>query len=91
MYCPQCGQQVKENSKFCASCGSQIIEEKNELSVEKNNDFNIKNNDLDSKNNISSGWNWFGFLFGPLWYLYRGMIKKGIIIFIIGMIGASII
>lgn len=91
MYCPQCGKEVEADSKFCASCGSQIIEERTELSTAKKNDSKIKNHNDNYVDKNSGGWNWFGFLFGPLWYLYKGMITKGIIIFIIGMIAGSII
>jgi len=31
----------------------------------------------------SGGWNWFSFLFGPFWYLYNGLILKGIILLLI--------
>jgi len=31
----------------------------------------------------SSGWNWLSFLFGPFWYLFNGLVGKGIILLII--------
>ena len=40
-------------------------------------------------NNInikSVGWNWFSFLFGPFWYIYKGLTTKGIILLIISII-----
>lgn len=32
-----------------------------------------------------SGWNWGAFLFGALWYLYKGMLEKGILLIILGL------
>ena len=29
------------------------------------------------------GWNWWAFLFGPLWYLVKGMIAKALLLFLI--------
>ena len=34
----------------------------------------------------ASGWNWLAFLFGPFWYLYNGLILKGLILLIISII-----
>ena len=92
MFCPECGEKIEADHKFCGSCGSQIKGNENQLSASEDykNDFeNYESHN--SLNNKSHGWNWFAFLFGPLWYLYKGMIKKGIIILIVGTVFASII
>ena len=92
MFCPECGEKIEENHKFCGSCGAQITENENQLAADENynGDFDDYGNH-NSLNKKSHGWSWFAFLFGPLWYLYKGMIKKGIIILIVGTVMASII
>lgn len=91
MFCAECGEEVKKDSNFCDSCGAKINKEADNISLGENNNSSTNNFDNNSANVTSSNWNWFGFLFGPLWYLYKGMIKKGIIIFIIGTIAATIV
>ena len=35
-----------------------------------------------------AGWNWWAFLFGPLWYFYKGMFGKGLLLAVVAMLGA---
>lgn len=41
---------------------------------------------LNNKSNKSSGWNWLSFIFGPFWYLFNGIIGKGILLLFISII-----
>ena len=47
-YCPNCGAEVKENSKFCPKCGSSITNVVNEVNRNAMNSQNSK----DSSNNV---------------------------------------
>ena len=31
MYCPKCGNQISDNSKFCIKCGTKIMIEKEKV------------------------------------------------------------
>ena len=48
-YCPNCGAEVKENSKFCSKCGSSITNVVNEVN---RNDMNSQNSKGSSNNVI---------------------------------------
>ena len=46
MYCPKCGKEIPDNSKYCGVCGAkieQIDSEKNVKNEENKIDINIKN------------------------------------------------
>jgi len=88
VFCPECGEEVAENNKFCGNCGHKLVEKENQLTISSKVDAEMDR--LDQKNyspkKSSSNWNWPAFLFGPFWYLYKGMVKNAILIFIIGTI-----
>ena len=55
MYCSNCGAEIKEGSKFCKKCGSQIYQTVNALDIKNNDDVNVLKNEFfetDSDNNI---------------------------------------
>ncbi|RCW44404.1 MULTISPECIES: zinc-ribbon domain-containing protein [unclassified Halanaerobium] len=93
MFCPECGEEIGENHKFCGSCGHKLVEDEHQLTVSTKVDeeANRLNQDKYSPKSSSSNWNWPAFLFGPFWYLYKGMVKKAVLIFIIGSVTAYVI
>lgn len=95
MFCPECGEEIGENHKFCGNCGNKIEENAHQLSVgaeidEEEEKFEQRKYSLDNISSAkkSSGWNWPAFLFGPFWYLYKGMVMKAILIFVLGSVVA---
>jgi len=91
MFCSNCGNELENSANFCANCGNSINNkevEKLSNGINKSNDYSY--NLLGTKSNKPSGWNWFAFLFGIFWYFYKGMFKKGVIIFIFAFIASLI-
>ena len=35
MYCPSCGMEIDDNSRFCSTCGEKITDVLNDLGIEK--------------------------------------------------------
>jgi len=51
MYCPNCGKPVDEGSKFCKSCGSNVIvSEKSNVEIEENSNYkDFENTEISAK------------------------------------------
>ena len=65
MYCPNCGKENDNKSKFCIECGHKL---KGNNSVKENSQpitIENNNNNNDNNNNDSGSWGWFilGFFF----------------------------
>ncbi len=43
-----------------------------------------------SEINIKHGWNWFALFIGPFWYIFNGLLKKGIILLVIVIISIGL-
>ena len=39
---------------------------------------------------VDNGWNWWAFIFGPLWYLWKGMFIRALILFLITVFTAGL-
>jgi hypothetical protein len=103
--CPFCAEEVANDAIKCKHCGSDInreklsetfysmsgtVEEATErtgLSEYYLNAFKI----IDANNGgFTRIFNWAAFLFGALWYLYKGMWAKGLIMLVIGFLLAGL-
>ncbi len=54
MYCPKCGEEIKDGSKFCKHCGSQI-KQKNAVNNAASNNVNTSSNDDEKTKKIIIG------------------------------------
>ncbi|WP_408956573.1 zinc-ribbon domain-containing protein [Natroniella sp. ANB-PHB2] len=95
MYCSNCGIQVGTSANFCSSCG-QSMNKKVDAEIVADNSDNMMIRETFQEKGLNQqkrveGWNWWAFLFGALWYFYKGMVGKGIAIFIGAFIIGSII
>jgi hypothetical protein len=92
MFCTKCGSELKQNTKFCASCGNEAItaetndvdssafvESEDELVkqfVGKNSDYYLRKWNSSQNPARRSGWNWAAFFLSVFWMAYRKMYKN---------------
>ena len=73
--CPNCKTVIQADEISCPICGQNLqavsFEDQRILYIQTNVETYLKKfNALEMKER-KTGWNWCGFLFGPLWMLYR--------------------
>ena len=73
--CPNCKTVIQADEICCPICGQNLqavsFEDQRILYIQTNVETYLKKfNALEMKER-KTGWNWCGFLFGPLWMLYR--------------------
>jgi hypothetical protein len=47
---------------------------------------NVQSAEQNLNNPKPRGWNWSSFLLGPFWYLFNGMVGKGVVLLVIALI-----
>lgn len=67
MYCTNCGNKLEDGDKFCPNCGAP----RNKNSVEKQETRSTGR---------KSPFNIWAAIFGPLYYIYKGLWKKGLLL-----------
>lgn len=93
MYCNNCGKKIEKNTKFCQFCGTKQKHEKMDnksSSGEKDEKTPVafknekkKNSQQISEEETISKWNNFNIwasLFGLIYYFYKGLWKKGLLL-----------
>jgi len=67
MYCTNCGNKLENEDKFCPNCGTP----RNKNNIEKQKTRSIRR---------KSSFNIWAAIFGPLYYIYKGLWKKGLLL-----------
>lgn len=96
MNCKSCGNKIGRNAKFCPYCGSEQIKKRNSISgvTENSSNNNQENNSKDNQKNQETNrlvgseeerketptWNIYASVFGLIYYIRKGLWKKGVII-----------
>jgi hypothetical protein len=103
--CPFCSEKIANDAIKCKHCGSVINQEKLSQTLHKmtgttgqgsNGDglseyYKNAFNKIDANNGtFTIIFNWAALLFGALWYLYKGMWAKGLLMILIGFILAGV-
>ena len=88
--CPNCKTVISSDALCCPVCGQNqhvvSFDDQRVLYIQTNVDTYLKKfNALEMKEN-KTGWNWCGFLFGPLWMLYRKLYGYAIFFYFAPMI-----
>ncbi len=102
MYCTNCGNKIEVEAKFCSSCGApnknvkvETIGEVNEIRRSENAINQSGQRKASTRKSI-----WFGknikirlwaFLFRVLYYIYKGLWKKGLLLYSLGLILETIL
>lgn len=103
LYCTNCGNKIKIEAKFCTSCGAPIKNVK-EVGTSKGksevNHLEAKTNQGGQYESSSRKKNWFNedtkiriwtFLFGVFYYIYKGLWKKGLLLYTLTLIIAIVL
>ncbi|OGS22800.1 MAG: hypothetical protein A2252_10770 [Elusimicrobia bacterium RIFOXYA2_FULL_39_19] len=75
MLCKKCAKDISSDVNFCPSCGTVVMEksykEEKEVYAQVFYEFD--------KKGLIPTWSWTGFLFGFIWYFFKGMWVKGLL------------
>ena len=90
MYCTSCSKEISEKLNFCPGCGAKILKiNKNQYQSSKYQDnmylisnFYVEKFDFFSNNggDREVSWNWWAFIFDWIWYFYKGMWQKALVL-----------
>ncbi|WP_071881353.1 DUF2628 domain-containing protein [Thalassoporum mexicanum] len=85
--CSECSQSNPENSLYCSNCGAPL-----NTTVPKPEKYTgyyarVFNEFDNVGGEFKPTWNWWSLLFGPFWYLYKGIWLKGVILLVLPFTG----
>lgn len=102
MKCPYCQEEIQDGAIKCKHCGEILRkEEYSHIANEKTKALSDYSSlppyyqkvftEIDQTNGkFLAKWNWAAFFFGCLWYFYKGMWFKGLLMLLIGCVFAGI-
>lgn len=101
MFCPKCGTQNTDGTKFCSTCGGLLQQPASAAGVSagtageeqllqsligKNADYYMQKRSEMAQKGTKISWNWAAFLFTFWWLIYRKVYRLGVVLFAVNLV-----